>query len=568
MRNLAWALAALAASSAVLAAPAASRVTVVAPSPQATYVGGSEPGIEYFKGIPFAQPPVKDLRLKPPQKIEKALGTKQATDFGPICPQFISSIQKGGLDLLPQNVLGQIMNTPLLQNNLAGLKISEDCLTLHIWRPAGTKKGDKLPVLFWIFGGGFELGWASMYPGDGWVQESINMGQPIIYVAVSYRVGGFGFLPGKEVKADGAGNLGLRDQRAGLEWIADNIEAFGGDPDKVTIWGESAGAISVFDHVIMYDGDYTYKGKPLFRAGIMNSGSAVPVQDIDSPKAQAVYDMVAKAGGCDTADDSLECLRGLDYYKFLDAATSVPHLLGYHSLALSYLPRPDGDTMTASPDVLGKSGKFADVPFIIGDQEDEGTLFALTTYNLTTKDQVIDYFHEYYFNLATRDQIKDLVSLYDDTDKDGSPFRTGSKWNVTPQFKRIAAILGDLVFTLTRRCVLQIFGEQEKTTKTWSYLSSYDEGTPVMGTFHGSDIIQVIYGILPNYASRAFKNYYISFVNHLDPNKGSKFYENWPAWDEGKQLLNMFAGNSKLIKDDFREEAATWLTDNMDILHF
>lgn len=93
-------------------------------------------------------------------------------------------------------------------------------------------------MLFWIFGGGFELGWNSMYDGAPWVSDSVKQGKPIIFVSVNYRVGGFGFLPGAEILADGSANLGLLDQRLGLQWVADNIASFGGDPDKVTIWGE------------------------------------------------------------------------------------------------------------------------------------------------------------------------------------------------------------------------------------------------------------------------------------------------------------------------------------------
>jgi hypothetical protein len=131
-----------------------------------------------------------------------------------------------------------------------------------------------------------------MYDGTSIVADSVKQGKPVIFVAVNYRVGGFGFLAGKEVLADGAANLGLLDQRLGLQWVADNIAAFGGDPDKVTIWGESAGSISVLDQMALYDGDHTYKGKPLFRAGIMNSGSIVPADPVDCPKGQAIYDTV------------------------------------------------------------------------------------------------------------------------------------------------------------------------------------------------------------------------------------------------------------------------------------
>jgi carboxylesterase type B len=148
-------------------------------------------------------------------------------------------------------------------------------------------------MLTCLSGGGFELGGTSMYDGTSLVAESVAQGKPIIFVAVNYRVGGFGFMPGKEILADRSGNLGLLDQRLGLEWVADNIAAFGGDPDKVTIWGESAGAISVMDQMLLYDGDNSYKGKSLFRGGIMNSGSIVPAQPMDSSKAQAIYDTVS-----------------------------------------------------------------------------------------------------------------------------------------------------------------------------------------------------------------------------------------------------------------------------------
>lgn len=120
-----------------------------------------------------------------------------------------------------------------------------------------------------------QLGWSSMYDPVSILSQGIDQDQPFIFVAVNYRVAGFGFMPGKEILADGSGNIGLLDQRMGLEWVADNIAAFGGDPTKVTIWGESAGAISVFDQMALYGGNITYNDKPLFRGAIMNSGSIV-----------------------------------------------------------------------------------------------------------------------------------------------------------------------------------------------------------------------------------------------------------------------------------------------------
>jgi carboxylesterase type B len=394
-------------------------------------------------------------------------------------------------------------------------------------------------------------------------------------VAVNYRVGGFGFMPGKEILADGSSNLGLLDQRMGLQWVADNIAAFGGDPTKVTIWGESAGAISVFDQMALYDGNYNYNGKPLFRGAIMNSGSIVPADTVDCPKGQAVYDQVVKTAGCSSASDTLACLRGLDYETFLNAANSVPGLLSYSSVALSYLPRPDGTVLTESPELLVSQGKYAPVPFIIGDQEDEGTLFALFTSNVTTTADLISYLSTLYFNDATVAQLTTFVNTYDSSISAGSPFRTGILNEIYPGYKRIAAILGDLVFTLTRRAFLTGHAAVHPTVPSWSYLSSYDYGTPIIGTVHGSDILQVFYGILPDYASNAIQSYYANFVYNLDPNNSTggtgtatTVATTWPKWTtSGLQLVQFFSGSQGSLVDNFRNSSFTWILQNTGILH-
>lgn len=274
-----------------LAAPAIEKraaPTVIAPAAQATVVGRSLLGVDTFDGIPFAKPPVGQLRLKPPQPLTSPLGKIDATGIAKACPQFFFSVDGGSI---PTDILGTVLNLPLFQKVT---NAGEDCLTIKVQRPAGISKDAKLPVLFWIFGGGFELGSTSMYDGTSLIAESVKQGKPIVFVAVNYRVGGFGFMPGKEILKDGSANLGLLDQRLGLQWVADNIASFGGDPSKVTIWGESAGALSVMDQMVLYDGDHTYKGKPLFRAGIMNSGTIIPADPVDCPKGEIVYNKVCK----------------------------------------------------------------------------------------------------------------------------------------------------------------------------------------------------------------------------------------------------------------------------------
>lgn len=148
-----------------------------------------------------------------------------------------------------------------------------DCLTLDVLRPAGATPDDKLPVLVWIYGGGFTAGGSAdpRYNTSYLVNASVVIGKPIIAVSINYRVAGWGFLSSKEVSEAGASNIGLFDQRLALRWIQENIASFGGDPDAVTIMGESAGAFSVGYHLVGFDGRHD----GLFRGAIMQSGNAL-----------------------------------------------------------------------------------------------------------------------------------------------------------------------------------------------------------------------------------------------------------------------------------------------------
>lgn len=525
-----------------------------------TVKGRSSLNIESFNAIPYADPPLGQLRLKPPKRLSSRVDTIDGTGFARGCPQmFISSEAK---DLMGK-VFGAIADLPLLQP-ITG---QEDCLTVNVQRPAGTKPGDNLPVLYWIFGGGFQLGSTNTYDATSLLLDAVGQGQPFIFVAVNYRLGGFGFLPGKEVLQDGSANLGLLDQRMGLEWVADNIEAFGGDASKVTIWGESAGAISVFDQMLLYGGNATYKGKPLFRGAIMNSGSATPSDPVDCAKGQAVYDTVVRSAGCSGSQDTLQCLRDLDYETFHHATNSVPSIMSYNSVALSYLPRPDGKVLPDSPEKLVEQGKYYAVPAIIGDQEDEGTLFSIFQVNVTTTEDMAGYLSDLFFPRASKEKLKQLVALYEPGLLRGSPFRTGVFNELYPGFKRTAAILGDLSFTLTRRIVLKLAKQANPDIPIWSYLSSYNYGLPVMGTFHASDILQIFMGILPNHAMHSCRTYYFNFLYNSDPNQGVKKYDNWPQWGTKQQLMWFKSPfTNDILADDFRSDAEQWIVGNKDIL--
>ena len=190
------------------------------PSPvkveQGLLQGTNEGGLTVYKGIPFAAPPVGDLRWRAPQPAAPWEGVKQANEFAP------APVQGG--------------NPPSGK--------SEDCLYLNIWTPAKSPD-DRVPVLVWIYGGGFSFGSTSerVYSGDVLAKKGV------VLVSIAYRVGQLGFLAHPELSAESpnhvSGNYGLLDMIAGLKWIQKNISAFGGDPTKVTIFGESAGGIAV-----------------------------------------------------------------------------------------------------------------------------------------------------------------------------------------------------------------------------------------------------------------------------------------------------------------------------------
>lgn len=543
-----------------------------------TIVGSTLLGVDSFKGIPFALPPIGSLRLKPPQSYNTAYpsGTLVATGTPTACPQFLLA---DNLSDVPEDAAALLVDTPFVQTATVS---GEDCLTLNVQRPSGTTSSSNLPVVFWIFGGGsyflvpdcglplincqgFEFGSTQTYDATAFLTKADTLVHPFIFVAVNYRVTGFGFLAGKELQADGSTNLGLRDQRLGLEWVAENIAAFGGDPTRVTLWGESAGSISVFDHTIINGGDNTYNGKALFHGAIMDSGSVVPANDVTTSKAQVVYDSVVSAAGCSASSDTLACLRAAPYTTFLNAVNSVPNIFSYRALDLSYLPRPDPSNsfFSISPDQAVKDGQYVKVPIIIGDQEDEGTLFSLVQSNITNTAQLTTYLQSYFPQSASL--IPGLVATYPDNAPDGSPFRTGLLNEIYPEFKRLAAILGDITFMLTRRSYLASVASTLPGQAAYSYIDSHLYGTPVLGTFHASDILEAYFDTPDAITAATFQTYYTSFINYLDPNQISTASPliSWPKWSTANpEVVNFNALSNNLLADTFRNASYEYLVAN------
>ncbi|GAA5863315.1 hypothetical protein JCM1840_007480 [Sporobolomyces johnsonii] len=550
-----WSLAFLALGASIaVTAPTSSGPSVT--TTYGTWNGGSASGVDYFKGIPFAQPPTGNLRFAPPVADSTNHGAFDATQFGYACPQMslAAGVLPGTLNDLGVSVTNLINELPGFSSVVAS-NASEDCLSLNVFRPAGTTSSSKLPVLVWIFGGGFLFGGSSTYDPTSLILQSVSLNQPIVYVSINYRLNSFGFLPGAEVAADPTAsvNAGLMDQRLALEWIQQNIAAFGGDATKVTLSGESAGAISSSLQMLAYGGDITSNstGNPLFRAVICESGSPLPVGP--ASYGQSSFDAVAEATDCDTASDKIACLRAVPYAQLLAATNTLGNLASYRSVSLPFLPRTDGDFIPDLPQNLERAGKYAQVPIISGDQYDEGTVLALGTLNITTAQQVNDYFSTIFFPRAPQSDIAALLDYYPQDPTQGSPFDTGLLNVITPQNKRINAIIGDLVFQAPRRAFM---GYTNATQPTWSYASRALRATPLLGTFHTSDLLAV-YALDPAPPSAEMQSRWIAFVNNLDPNVAG--YPYWPQYGNNATLLQFTDSTSSIIPDTYRAAGIAYI---------
>ncbi|KAF9453329.1 alpha/beta-hydrolase [Macrolepiota fuliginosa MF-IS2] len=525
-----------------VAAPAASTAKL----DDATITGKSVGSVQQFLGIPFAQPPVGDLRFRLPQPIPTYNQSFSATAFGPGCPQqkFVLPVLEG----LPQVIVDDLFNRVYS----AVFPSSEGCLTINVVKPASATLSSKLPVLVWIYGGGFEFGGTSMYDGTGIVARSIDIGSPVIFVSMNYRrLTGFGFLASKEVREAGIGNLGLQDQRQALRWVQKYIAAFGGDPTKVTIWGESAGAVSVSLHMLTNGGDT----EGLFRAGVMQSGAPVPVGDIEN--GQIYYDSIVADTGCSGSADTLQCLRTVPYDTLKMAIDNTPSIFAYQSLHLAWPPRADGVFLTDHPQRLVQQGKIARVPFITGELcncDDEGTLFSLSSLNVTTEGEFKDYFKNTFLPGTTDAQVDQLATLYPDDITQGSPFDTGILNAVTPQFKRIAAVQGDGALQAPRRLFLEnTSGKQD----IWVYLSKRFKILPLVGSLHASDLINSFF------LGQELQDYIIRFTVKLDPSGTGLLDFKWPKYTTGNpnQLIFLDGLIPQVVgKDTYRQPQMDFLT--------
>ena len=298
--------------------------------------GVAAPSGRAFLAIPYAAPPVGPLRWRPPQPVAPWVEARDATRGGANCPQ--AAIPGSG-------------------------RQSEDCLTLNVYTPPDAKAGARLPVMVWIYGGGYAIGYASQYDASRLAQR-----QHVITVAMNYRLGALGFLAHPALRAEGAGSgdYALLDQQAALRWVRANIAGFGGDPDNVTLFGESAGGWSVCEQLA------SPGAQGLFQRAIIESGACTsPDSAISQAAAETGGLAMAADLGCGDAATAAACLRALPVGRVLHAKPHRRGLLGKDSWTSDY----GGVVLPLAPRQAFEQGRFATVPVIDGVNHDEARLF-------------------------------------------------------------------------------------------------------------------------------------------------------------------------------------------------
>ncbi len=441
--------------------------------------GAIEDGVHVFRGIPFAKPPVGERRWRAPEKPDPWSETRDASSFGPCAIQSTISGDVGEL-------IG-----------IATHGTSEDCLYLNVWTPAPGK--ERRPVMVWIHGGGNTVGAGSQPRVNG---EHLARIGDVVVVTLNYRLGALGFLHAPELGA--TGNEALLDQALGLNWVVEEIEAFGGDPSNITVFGQSAGGFDIAQLMAMPSAANT------FSKAVPMSGSLTRQTPIDAAHGQARE--LANAFG------------GFDSMRSADAAD----ILAKQATLGRWGPVADGEVLPEDAAVTLEAGRYTkSMPLMIGHTRDESTLF--TYFNpknrAMDRDALMTHAHRTFKGDAER-----AVLTYESD-------RAAAGLDVSP-FAILAAMSTDQMFRLP--AIRTAEAHLAHTPDVWFY--RFDFGSPAhdgaLGSCHSLDIpfvwgthglpdMQRFCGTSPAVAtlSTQLMNAYLAFAHHGDPN-----HEGIPTW--------------------------------------
>ncbi|KAM3557818.1 hypothetical protein MY1884_004327 [Beauveria asiatica] len=512
----------------------------------ATYRGSraSGAGVDQFLGMRFAKPPLNDLRFRAPEEPVHEDLVQDASKLGALC------VGTGdGPGVAPDDVF------------------QEDCLFANVFKPANATTTSKLPVWVFIQGGGYAHNSNGNYNGSQIVQQS---GGNVVFVNFNYRVGVFGFLASEEVRKDGALNAGLLDQRLLLQWVQKYIGQFGGDPNHVVIHGDSAGGGSVSHHLTAYGGN---DKENLFVGGIPESPFWPTQRKVDQMEFQ--YTRLLR----DTKCGSLDCLRKLDVgvlgnaslpSPFPEAHTEDPVPLWY------WLPVIDGDLVQDNMYKQFLTGRFKRVPLLVGDDSDEGTMFAV---NASTETEVSSFLRANYPRLQ-KWQLDIVSTIYPKME----PLPKHAAY-----YPSAAAVYGDSTFVCAGNTMSDAISVFVGPDKSWNYRYNVADPEQVaqgFGVQHVSEL-GAIFGP-DNIRGQEAKSlrttnaaivpvtmaYITSFVRFLDPNTsrqpGSPLWQNWGAFvGEQGQRMRLETNNTAMesVPFDLVTKCALWklLAESMDV---
>lgn len=448
--------------------------------------------VDAFLGIPFAESTGGANRFLPPVPKARMSGVFAADTVSPACPQ--------------------TLNPPY-----GASSISEDCLTVNVWRPRGVSQGDRRPVMVWIYGGSFTSG-ANQYPiyQGGYVATQ----EDVVLVMLNYRIGALGFLAGIEGLT---GNQGLKDQQLALQWVRDNIAGFGGDPDRVTIFGESAGAMSVGLHELSIP-----SSDGLFRAAIQQSNPmGVPYKSL--AQAAPAGALFAQKVGC--AGQGLACLQQVPVEDVLTEQSNVSlqllSLLGSRLAGfLVFAPVVDGDFVAADPTVAATASGVP-LPTVMGSNAADGTVFVagiLSELGQTT--------------LKETEYLTILTLLFGADNVPGIVARYGS--NPTgDNASNLSSITTDYLFGCPNRYVartarsdMYVYRFDETSLNVWTDVPACDgqacHADDVPFTFHSDQVLGYTFTPAQALLSDQMIAYWTSFARSLDPNGGDRLF--WPPF--------------------------------------
>jgi para-nitrobenzyl esterase len=490
--------------------------------------GYKDGSTQRFLGIRYAKPPVGERRWKPPEPMAAWTDVLDARDYGNACAQ-------------PSWIQGPE-------------SLTEDCLFLNVWTP-DVSPGKPLPVMVWLPGGGNQNGAAS----DGspltknelvYAGRNLATTGNVVVVTLNYRLGALGFFshPALSAEDSNSGNQGLMDQRAALEWVRDNIAAFGGDPERVTLFGESAGSQDTCLHMV------SPPSRGLFHGAISESGGCTGFRKTKAT-AEAQAAVFAAAIGCDDEADQLACLRGKSVQELIakapvdgipDGGVDAPGGSQFSGgkARWDFNPVVDGTVIPEQPRDLVDAGKFAKVPYILGANFEEGRLFLLGAKPVETEAEYVAALGRLFG--ADGAAVAATYPVSDFADPMAALVRVWGDYR-----------LGCSTYTSARR-----FAAQGITVRTYIF-ERVIPGLEALAATHGVEL-PYVFGTLPaptkddSTLTATLQSYWSRFATTGDPNGGGAL--DWPAFTAEDQQTMRLDVTTKVVTDFRKTECDFWQT--------